>query len=162
MATQAGTLLTAIGSKLDAATTGYTIRYGAPDASGMRTGFGKYIYVRYVEETETVGGNQLGGVCTVTPRIMIHLEQPYTGDSTDDDPHLALLELASDLRLAIGAMVLDNATGTAAISGWPVGAALWVTDCTTSPATLDIGAGQSTESVTLVFGFKFTRTFGGR
>jgi hypothetical protein len=161
MATQAGTLLTAIGAKLATDFPTYTIRYGSPDSSGVYTESGNFIYVRYTEEMEEAQGNQLGGVTTVKPRVMVHLERPYTGDSTDDAPHLALLELAADLRLSVNDLIMDNMTGSP-ISGWPAGAALWITDCTTTPATLDIGSGQSTETVTLQFGFRFTRTFGGR
>lgn len=160
MATQAGLLLTSIGAKLTATFPGYTIRYGAPDSSGVFMQSGNYIYVRYTEETETVQQNQLQGTTVVTPRVMIHLERPYTGDSTDDAPHLAILELAADLRNAVNSMVIDHLTGAAPISGWT--GALWITDQTTTPATLDIGSGQSTETVTVQFGFRMSRTFGGR
>jgi hypothetical protein len=160
MATQAGLLLNALGTKLAASFPTYAIRYGAPDTSGVYTGSGNFIYVRYTEETETVQQNQLQGTSMVTPRVMIHLERPYAGTSTEIAPHLALLELAADLRIAVNNMVIDHLLGTAPIVGWT--GALWIQDQTTTPATIDIGAGQSTETVTVQFGFRMSRTFGGR
>jgi hypothetical protein len=160
MATQAGLLLTALGTKLAASFPTYSIRYGSPDSSGVLMQSGQYIYIRYTEETETVRQNQLQGTSDVTPRVMIHLERPYTGTSTEIAPHLALLELASDLRIAVNNMVIDHLLGTAPIVGWA--GALFITDQTTTPATLDIGAGQSTETVTVQFGFRMSRTLGGR
>jgi len=160
MATQAGLLLTALGAKLAASFPTYAIRYGAPDSSGVLMQSGSYIYIRYTEETETVQQNQLQGTSVVTPRVMIHLERPYTSDSTAIAPHIALLELAADLRIAVNNMVIDHLLGTAPIAGWT--GALWIQDQTTTPATLDIGSGQSTETVTVQFGFRMSRTFGGR
>ena len=158
MATQAGALIAAIGAKL-AATFGndYAVYYGLPDDSGTYVGTGKRIIVRYTEETDRPAGNQLNGPCVVQPRVMVSVRRPYSSNSTSLAMHQATLELASDLRLAVVDMV-DSHLSTP-ISGFS--GSLWITDSRTTPAVLDIGTG-SEESVTVEFGFRLTRNYGGR
>lgn len=158
MATQAGALIAAIGAKLGTSFATYTVRYGMPDDSGTYVGTGKRINVRYTEESSRVAGNQLGGLDVVQPRIMISIIRPFESNSTLLATHQATLDLASDLRVAVSELVMSHATGTA-ISGFS--GPLWITDSRTVPSVLDIGT-SSDESVTVEFGFKFQRSYGGR
>lgn len=160
MATVAGTLLAAIGAKLGTALGNtYAVRYGAPDDSGVYTENAKVLTVRYTYEDSTIQGNQLGSPEVVTPRIMVSARRPFSDDSTALATHQSLLELASDLRLAVAQMVMAHCDGSAPISGL---GALWILGSSTTPATLDIGAGQSSESVTIEFQFRTTRNYGER
>lgn len=161
MATVAGTLLAAIGTKLGT-TLGntYVVRYGAPDDSGVYTENANVCTVRYTYEDSAIQGNQIGSPEVVTPRIMVSVRRPFTGDSTALSVHQSLLDLASDVRLAIAQMIMAHCDGTSIISG--VSRATWITGSSTTPATLDIGSGASSESVTIEFQFRTTRNYGER
>lgn len=160
MATVAGTLLAAIGTKLGT-TLGntYVVRYGAPDDSGVYTENANVCTVRYTYEDSAIQGNQIGSPEVVTPRIMVSVRRPFAGDSTALSVHQSLLDLASDVRLSVAAMVMDHCTGTTLITG--IGA-LWILGSSTTPATNDIGSGASSESVTIEFQFRTTRNYGER
>lgn len=159
MATQAGALVAAIGTKLAATFPTYLILYGLPDDSGTYVGTGNRITIRWTEEDAQPAGNMLGGLVTVRPRVMIVIRRPFAADSTTLATHQATIDLCADVRQAVMEMVLANADGTAPISG--VGGSLWITDARTTPAVLDIGTG-SEESATVEFGFRLTRNYGGR
>lgn len=160
MATQAGILVAAIGAKLAAVFPTYDILYGLPDDSAAYIGDGSKIVIRYLEEETQAAGNGLGGLVNVRPRVSILLRRPFaTGTASALATHQATLDLAADLRQAITAMVLDNVTGVAPISG--IGGSLWIADYRTIPSLLDIGTG-SYESVGVEFGFRLTRNYGDR
>lgn len=160
MATQAGVLVAAIGTKLAAVFPTYEILYGLPDDSAAYIGAGNKIVIRYLEEDAQAAGNQLGGVVNVRPRVSIILRRPYaTGSASALVTHQATLDLAADLRQAVASMVLDNATGAASIAS--LGGSLWITDSRTVPSLIDIGTG-SYESVGVEFGFRLTRNYGDR
>ena len=160
MATQAGLLVAAIGTKLATVFPTYEILYGLPDDSAAYIGAGQKIVVRYLEEDAKPMGNQLGGVMDVRPRVSIILRRPYaTGGASALATHQATLDLAADLRTAITAMVLANANQSAPIAS--LGGSLWITDCRTIPSMIDIGTG-SYESVGVEFGFRLTRNYGDR
>lgn len=160
MATTAGSLIAAIGSKLGTLLgSTYAIRYGSPDDSGLYTENAKVATIRYTQEDATIQGNQVGSPEVVTPRVMISVRRPYSSDSTLLATHQATLDLASDVRLAVADLVMDHCDGSATISG--VGA-LWIIGSTTTPSIIDIGGTQSAESVTIEFQFRFTRNYGAR
>lgn len=160
MATQAGILVAAIGAKLATVFPTYEILYGLPDDSAAYIGDGSKIVIRYLEEEAQAAGNGLGGLVNVRPRVSILLRRPFaTGTASALATHQATLDLAADLRQAITAMVLDNATGAAPIAS--IGGSLWITDYRTIPSLLDIGTG-SYESVGVEFGFRLTRNYGDR
>ena len=160
MATQAGILVAAIGAKLAIVFPTYDILYGLPDDSAAYIGDGQKIVIRYLEEEAQAAGNGLGGLVNVRPRVSILLRRPFaTGTASALATHQATLDLAADLRQAITAMVLDNATGAAPIAS--IGGSLWIVDYRTIPSLLDIGTG-SYESVGVEFGFRLTRNYGDR
>lgn len=160
MATLAGAFLAAIGGRLGTEFESYTVRYGAPDDSGLYVENASVITVRYSYETAEVQGNQLGSPEIVSPRVMVSIRRQFSGDSTALAVHQSLLDLAADVRLAIADLVLDHADGTAPISGFDTN--LWFTGSATTPATVDIGATGSTESVTIEFTFRYIRNTGAR
>lgn len=160
MATQAGILVAAIGTKLATVFPTYEILYGLPDDSAAYIGAGEKIVVRYLEEDALVAGNGLGGLVNVRPRVSIILRRPYaTGGASELATHQATLDLAADLRTAITQMILDNLHGVAPITG--IGGSLWIADYRTIPSLIDIGTG-SYESVGVEFGFRLTRNYGDR
>lgn len=160
MATVAGHLLSAIGTKLGTALgNAYSVRYGAPDDSGVYTENANVCTVRYTYEDSTIQGNQIGSPEVVTPRIMVSVRRPFSGDSTALAVHQSILDLASDVRLAVAAMVMAHCDGSTPITG--IGA-LWIAGSSTTPATLDIGSVASSESVTIEFQFRTTRNYGER
>ena len=160
MATQIGYLISAIGAKMLATFPTYSVVYGIP-ASPVRAPDGNTIYVHFAQERGTFAGSQLGGPVKVSPTIIVSVYRPYTSDPTLIASEQATAELGADIRLAICNLVMDNITGTAPITGF-TGHALWVTDYTMTPAILDIGTGQSTESFTAEFTFAYSSTYGGR
>lgn len=160
MATVAGYLLSAIGTKLGTALgVTYVVRYGAPDDSGVYTENANVCTARYTYEDSAIQGNQIGSPEVVTPRIMVSVRRPFTGDSTALAVHQSLLDLASDVRLAVADLVMDHCDGTAPITGL---GSLWILGSSTTLANLDIGSGASSESVTIEFQFRTTRNYGER
>jgi hypothetical protein len=90
---------------------------------------------------------------------MVSVRRPFSGDSTALAVHQSILDLASDVRLAVAAMVMAHCDGSTPITG--IGA-LWIAGSSTTPATLDIGSVASSESVTIEFQFRTTRNYGER
>lgn len=160
MSTLVGSLIAAIGTKMTATFTGYTVIYGLPVPNGVRDGTNE-VRVHYMQEQGKFSGSQLGGVTTVSPLISVTVQRAFTSDSTLLATQQSLIDLGADLRLAISALVMDHVTGAAPITVF-AGQALWVTDYTLTPSCMDIGAGQSVESVTAEFQFNFSRSYGGR
>lgn len=160
MATKIGALIQAIGERLELDFPGFSVVYGQPSANGVRVYTGNVIRVHYMGERGTYSGSQLGGMVRASPVISVTLQQPYASDSTAVETAQATADLLADLRLSVSALVLEHAT-TAPIAGME-GVGLWVTDYNATPGILDIGPGQSSESVTVEFSFNYTNTYGGR
>jgi len=161
MATKVGDLIAAIGAKVATAFPGSTVIYGLPDASGSFGPTGPVVYVHYMQEKAELSGNQVGGAMVVNPVISVSVWRPFTGTSIDLASQQAKIEMGADLRASVFDMIMDHLTGVATIAGF-AGEALWITDYTSTPSCLDIGLGQSTESVTCEFTFKFSSTYGSR
>lgn len=161
MATKLGYLVAGIGTKLAATFPTYSVVYGLPDGTGVYGPDQGTIFVHYAQESGELSGNQLGGVVVVSPTISVTISRALNGDSTSLSVQQSLIDLSADLRLAISDMVMGHATGSATISGLS-GVPLWISDYTMTPAAVNIGAGQSTESVTAEFTFKMSSTYGSR
>ena len=161
MATKIGSLVAGIGAKMAATFPTYSVVYGLPDGTGTYGPNGGEVYVHFAQESSEFSGNQLGGVSIISPTISVSVWRSLSASSTLLATQQSLIDLAADLRVAILAMVLAHVDGSATISGLS-GSSLWVTDYTMTTAQIDIGAGQSTESVTAEFTFKLSSTYGSR
>lgn len=161
MATKIGSLIAGIGAKMASTFPTYAVIYGLPDGSGTYGPTSGEIYVHFSQESGEFSGNQLGGVSVVSPTISVSVWRALSASSTSLSTQQSLLDLAADLRIAINAMVLAHADGSSPITGLS-GSSLWVTEYTLTPAQLNLGTGQSTESVTAEFTFKLSSTYGSR
>ena len=159
MATLVGSLIAAIGTKMATAFPGYPIIYGLPATSGL--GDVDEIRIHYMQEMAKFASSQLSGPTTVSPLISVTVQRTLATVSTTLAAHQALIDLGSDLRLAISTLIMDHVTGSAPIAAF-AGQALWVTDCVMTPFCLDNGVGNSTEGQTAEFRFNFSRSYGGR
>lgn len=160
MATLVGSLIAAIGAKMATSFPSYPIIYGLPATSGLNSDVDE-IRIHYMQETGKFASSQLSGVTIVAPLISVTVQRTLSTVSTTLTAHQSLIDLGSDLRLAVSNLVMDHVTGVAPIAAF-AGQALWVTDFVMTPSCLDIGAGQGTESVTAEFRFNFSRSYGGR
>lgn len=160
MATLVGALIEAIGTKMAASFPGYPIIYGLPATSGLGSDVDE-IRIHYMQETGKFSSSQLGGVTTVSPLISVTVQRTLATVSTTLAAHQSLIDLGSDLRLAISVLIMDHVTGPAPIAAF-AGQALWVTDFVMTPFCLDNGMGNSTEGQTAEFRFNFSRSYGGR
>lgn len=160
MATQIGSLISAIGVKLKATFPDYDIIYGIP-ASGVRAPSGSVAYVHFAQEKGVFAGSQLGGPVRVSPTIAVTVCRPYSSDPTKIASEQATAELGADLRISICGLIMAHIMGTTPITGF-TGQAIWISDYVMTPAILDIGTGQSTESFTAEFTLNYSSTYGGR
>lgn len=159
MATKVGSLIAAIGTKMATAFPGSSVIYGLPDSSGSYGLTGSVVFVHYLQEKGEFNGAQLGGASLVQPVISVTVARPFTGTSTTLAAEQSRIDLGADLRSAIGALIMDHVMGTAVITAF-AGQALFVTEYTSTPSCLDLGTGQSMETVTAEFVFKFSSTYG--
>lgn len=160
MATLVGSLIAAIGAKMATTFPSYPVIYGLPATSGLSDPVNE-VRIHYMQETAKFASSQLSGPTTVSPLISVTVQRTLATVSTTLSAHQSLIDLGSDLRLAISALIMDHVTASAPIAAF-AGQALWVTDCVMTPSCLDIGTGQSTEAVTAEFRFNFSRSYGGR
>ena len=161
MSTLVGSLIEALGTKMATAFPGYSIIYGMPVPNGIRVPTGNAVRIHYMQERGTYSGSQAGGVVRVSPMIAITVEKAYSSDSTTLATHKASIDTGADLRQAVADMILKHLMGTAPITAF-AGQALWISAYMLTPSVLDIGPGQSTESVTAEFTFNFSNTYEGR
>lgn len=161
MATLVGALIEVLGDKLGDTFPDHQIIYGMPVPNGIRAATGDTVRIHYMQERGTYSGSQAGGVVRVSPMISITVESAYSSDSTELATHQASIDTGADLRQAVADMIMDHLMGTAPIAVF-AGQALWISAYTLTPAVLDIGPGQSTESVTAEFTFNFSNTYEGR
>jgi len=157
MATALGYLVTAIGAKMAATFPTFRVIYGLPSVDGDWGGMGDTVRVHCMQDRGTMSGSQVGGIVVTAPLISITVSRNFSADATLLATHLASLDMAADLRLAVNDLIMDNLLGSDPIEGLE-GQALWVTGYTMTPAML----AELTESVTAEFEFNLSSTYGGR
>lgn len=161
MATLAGAIVEAFGARMEDDFPGFEIVYGAPINNGLCVSIGESIRIHWAQARGTLGASQLGGPITVQPVLSVVLTRPLVGRAVDLATHQGTLDLCADLRASLFGLVMDHVTGVDPIAAL-AGNAMWITDYTETPAVLDIGDGQSTESVTIEITLNYSNTYGGR
>lgn len=160
MATQAGALIAAIGAKMAATFTGYSVIYGRPAAGGAFDVSENTVFVHLMQETAKVVGG-INGVDSVRPLLAVTVTRQLETEPDTLESAQAAQDQMSTLRIALHSMTVDHATGVAPISGFS-SQSLWFGDYTMTPSFLTGVGVANKEAITAEFSFQFSRATGGR